>query len=243
MDGKVILVSGATSGIGLATLKALAAAGHRVVGFGRSAQKAAALRPELEAAHGPDRVALHALDVRDRGGVKALADEVAQRCGRLDGLVNAAGLMRIEKSHKVSDESFDLQLDTLFGGTFFAIQAVIPHLLRQNGGLVVNLGSVSGLRAAPQMAVYGSAKAAVQHLTASLAAEYAPKGIRFLCVNPGPVRTELLDPLMFAMLEKKVPLQRLGEPEEVAALIRYLFSDDARFMTGASLTIDGGAAL
>jgi 3-oxoacyl-[acyl-carrier protein] reductase len=243
MDEHVILISGATSGIGLATLKALAEAGHRVVGFGRSPDKVAALLPELKARYGADRIDLQSLDVRNLDRVRALVDDTAARYDRLDGLVNAAGLMRIEKSHKVSAESFDLQLDTLLKGSFFAIQAALPHLLKQKAGLVVNLGSVSGLRAAPQMAVYGAAKAALQHLTASLAAEYAPKGIRFLCVNPGPVRTELMDPLMFAMLEKKVPLQRLGEPEEVAALIRFLFSDEARFMTGSSLTIDGGAAL
>lgn len=243
MDGKVIIVSGATSGIGLATLKALAGVGHRVVGFGRSADKVAVLRSQLQSAFGADQVDLLSLDVRDLNAVKSLAETVVERFGVIDGLVNAAGLMRIEKSHKTSEESFDLQFDTLVKGTYFAIQAVMPYFLKQKDGLVVNLGSVSGLRAAPQMAVYGAAKAAVQHLTISLAAEYAAKGIRFLCINPGPVKTSLLDPLMFAMLEKKVPLQRLGEPEEVAALIRFLFTDDARFMTGSSVNIDGGAAL
>lgn len=239
----VVLISGATSGIGLATLKALAEAGYRVVGFGRSADKVATLLPALQDAHGVDRVDLHVQDVRDADGLRTLVDAVAARYGRLDGLVNAAGLMHIEKTHKVTEESFDLQLDTLLKGSFFAIRATLPHLLKAGTGLVVNLGSASGQRAAPQMAVYGAAKAAVQHLTTSLAAEYAPRGIRFLCVNPGPVRTELLDPLMFAMLEKKIPLQRLGEAEEVAGLIRFLFSDAARFMTGSIIAIDGGAAL
>ncbi len=243
MKEQVILISGATSGIGLATLKSLAEAGHRVVGFGRSPDKVAILLPELKDRYGTDQIDLWSLDIRDLEGVRKLVDAIAEQYGRIDGLVNAAGLMHIEKSHKVSEESFDLQLDTLLKGSFFAIQSVLPHLLKQKTGLVINLGSVSGLRAAPQMAVYGAAKAAIQHLTASLAAEYAPKGIRFLCVNPGPVRTELLEPLMFSMLEKKVPLQRLGEPEEVAGLIRFLFSDEARFMTGSSITIDGGAAL
>lgn len=243
MDSKNLIVSGATSGIGLAVCKTLAEAGHRVVGFGRSAEKVADLVSELCQSHVSDRVELRCLDVRNRQAFKSLVEEVAERFGRLDGLINAAGLMRMEKSHKVSEESFDLQCDTLLKGTFFAIQATLPLFLKQGDGLVINFGSVAGLRAAPQMAVYGAAKAAIRHLTASLAAEYASKGIRFLCIDPGPVRTNLLDPLMFAMLEKKVPLARLGEPEEVAALIRFLFSDEARFMTGSSLTIDGGAAL
>jgi 3-oxoacyl-[acyl-carrier protein] reductase len=115
--------------------------------------------------------------------------------------------------------------------------------MKQRSGLVINFGSISGRRAAPQMAIYGAVKAAVRHLTTSLAAEYAARGIRFLCIDPGPIQTDLLDPLMFAMLEKKVPLGRLGQPEEVAALVRYLFTDEARFMTGSSLTIDGGTAL
>lgn len=242
MDSKVIIVSGATSGIGLATLNVLAAAGHRVVGFGRSEEKVAALLPELQATYG-ELVELQVLDVRQLNEIKCLVDKVIDAQGRIDGLVNAAGLLQIEKSHKVSLESFERQFDSMVKGSFFLTQSVLPQMLKQKDGLVINLGSVSGLRASPQMAVYGAAKAAIQHLTTSLAAEYANKGIRFLCVNPGPVRTELMDPLMFDMLERKLPLQRVGKPEEVAEMIRYLFTEAASFMTGSSITIDGGAAL
>ena len=243
MANKVIIISGATSGIGLACLETMAAAGCTVVGFGRSAEKVTSLLPGLQKIHGENKVFLSAIDVRDTGAVNEFVETVVHDQGRIDGLINAAGLLEIERTHKVTSDSFAEQCDVLFKGTFQLTQAVIIPMGKQKAGLVINLGSVSGNRAAPGMAVYGAAKAAVQHLTTSLAAEYAPKGIRFLCVNPGPVETDLMPPLMFEMLAKKIPLQRLGQPLEVANLIKFLFSDEASFMTGSTITVDGGAAL
>jgi len=243
MDKRVIVVSGATSGIGLACVRELAGAGYTVRGFGRSAGKVATLLPELQEAYGADQVGLSALDIRDDNVLENFVEMVVREHGRIDGLVNAAGLLNMEKAHKVTTESLDEQCDVLFKGTFQLIQAVLAPMLKQKSGVVINLGSVSGTRAAPGMAVYGAAKAAVQHLTTSLAAEYATKGIRFLCVNPGPVETGLMEPLMFEMLARKVPLQRVGQPAEVAGLIKFLFSDEAGFMTGSTITMDGGAAL
>jgi len=243
LEEKVIVVSGATSGIGLACLQALTASGYTVAGFGKSPNKVQELLPAMQETHGPDKVWLQALDIRDHTALTTFVDQVVTKFGHLDGLINAAGLLEMEKTHKVSAEGFAGQCDVLFKGTFQLTQAVLPFLLKQKSGLVFNIGSVSGTRAAPGMAVYGAAKAAVQHLTTSLAAEYAAKGLRFLCLNPGPVETDLMDPLMFQMLAKKVPLQRVGQPSEVASLVKYLFSDEASFMTGSTITLDGGAAL
>lgn len=159
------------------------------------------------------------LDVCNLNKVKQLVEKTLKRTGQIYGLINASGVLNIEKPHKASEQSFDQQFDTMLKGSFFLTQAVLPQMLKQKDGLIINIGSVSGVRATPQMAVYGACKAAIQHLTTSLAAECATKGIRFLCVNPGPVRTELKGPLMFDMLEKKFPLQRVGEQEEVASFI------------------------
>jgi 3-oxoacyl-[acyl-carrier protein] reductase len=233
---KVIIVSGATSGIGLACARSLVAAGHRVHGFGRSAQKVAAAKEATGAA-------ITALDIRDEEACRALVDGVLENEGRIDGLINAAGFLEMERSHKISSESLDTQLDVLFKAPFRLTQLVLPAMRKQGAGLVLNIGSVSGRRPAPGHAIYGAAKAALEHLTRSLAAEYAPKGVRFLCLSPGPVETNLLDDLSLKMLARKVPLGRLGRPEEVAALAAFLFSGQADFMTGTSLAIDGGAAL
>lgn len=236
MDGKIIIVSGATSGIGRACAEALVKAGAVVHGFGRSADKAAGASAETGAK-------ISALDIRDTGALAAFVDQVLQDHGRIDGLVNAAGLLSMERAHKVTDTDLDEQLDVLFKGTFRLTRLVLPAMRRQRSGLVVNIGSVSGRRPAPGHAVYGAAKAAVEHLTRSLAAEYAARGLRFLCVSPGPVATDLLDDLSLQMLGRKVPLGRLGQPAEVAALVAFLFSGQAEFMTGTTLPIDGGAGL
>lgn len=239
MKNRVIVVSGATSGIGAACAQTLNAAGYTVAGFGRSAQKVNDLKNEP----GYENIFLQALDIRDDAAVSVFVDEVVARHGRIDGLVNAAGLLQLERSHQVSAKSFAEQCDVLLKGTFILTQAVLKPMLKQKQGLVINIGSVSGNRPAPGLAVYGAAKAAVQHLTTSLAAEYAPKGIRFLCLNPGPVESGLMDKIMFDMLAQKIPLGRLGQPSEVADLVEFLFSSKAGFMTGSTITLDGGAAL
>jgi NAD(P)-dependent dehydrogenase (short-subunit alcohol dehydrogenase family) len=238
-----MIVSGATGGIGQACVRTMAAAGWVVAGFGRSGEKAAELEQQLQAEHGSDSIRLAAVDIRDSAAVADFVAGVKAESGRIDGLVNAAGLLHMQKSHKVGDGELAEQWEVLFGGTFTLTRQVLPIMIGQKDGLVVNIGSVTGTRPAPGMAVYGAAKAAVQHLTASLAAEYAAKGVRFLCLNPGPVRTGLMEPLLFDLLAKKTPLQRVGEPQEVADLVRFLFSDEARFMTGSTITLDGGAAL
>lgn len=233
---KVIIVSGATSGIGKACAQALVQAGHKVRGFGRSTEK-------MEAACADTGARISALDIRDAAACEALVAEVLDEHGRIDGLINAAGFLEMERTHKVSAESLDAQLDVLFKGAFRLTQLVLPAMRKQGGGLVLNIGSVSGRRPAPGHAVYGAAKAALEHLTRSLAAEYAPKGVRFLSISPGPVATDLLDDLSLQMLGRKVPLGRLGRPEEVASLAVFLYSGQADFMTGTSLAIDGGAGL
>jgi len=238
-----MIISGATGGIGAACVRTMAAAGWTVAGCGRSAEKAAELEQQLQTEFGPDRIRMTAVDIRNAQAVAAFVSGVEAGFGHIDGLVNAAGLLHTQKSHKVTDGELAEQWEVLFAGTFTLTRQVLPVMIGQKDGLVVNIGSVTGTRPAPGMAVYGAAKAAVQHLTTSLAAEYAAKGIRFLCLNPGPVRTGLMEPLMFDLLARKTPLQRVGQPQEVADLVRFLFSDEARFMTGSTITLDGGAAL
>jgi NAD(P)-dependent dehydrogenase (short-subunit alcohol dehydrogenase family) len=234
---KVILISGATSGIGRACLERLHAGGYQVVGVGRSAEKAAALAGAFAGAE------VRALDVGDTGSVQALVAETLAAHGRIDGLVNAAGTLLMERTHKTSATDAAQQVEVLFQGVFNFCQAVLPAMIKQKDGLIINLGSVVGARPAPGMSVYGAMKAAVQHFTTSLAAEYAGKGVRAVCVSCGPVQTGLMDPLMFEVLARKVPLGRIGTPEEVAGLVAYLLSDEARFMTGNTITMDGGMSL
>lgn len=243
MAQRVVIVTGATSGIGLATAQLLAESGYTVEGVGRSAEKVAALYPLFRQELDGDKLGLRPLDVRDVAATRAFVDEVVKKHGRIDALINAAGLLKFEETHAVSEDCFDLQFDTLFRGVFFLTTAVLPHMIRAGGGVIVNIGSVAGERASPKMAVYAAAKAALVNFTKTLALEYADRNIRALCINAGGVQTKLMDKVMFAMIQKKTPLKRLAQPRELAVLVRYLLSEDATYFTGSTVTIDGGSGL
>jgi 3-oxoacyl-[acyl-carrier protein] reductase/meso-butanediol dehydrogenase/(S,S)-butanediol dehydrogenase/diacetyl reductase len=243
MTNKTVIVTGVTSGIGLATAGLLAQSGYRVVGVGRSPEKVATLSPDLQGRYGKNAIDLQVLDVRDTAAVKTFVANTLAQHGKVDALVNAAGVLKFENTHEVSEESFDAQFDTLFKGPFFLTMAVLPSMMAAGGGTIINIASVVAEKASPKMAVYAAAKAALVNLTKSLALEYADKKIRALCVSPGAVQTGLMDKIMFAMIQKRTPMKRLAQAAEIAALVHYLLSEEASFMTGSTITIDGGAAL
>ncbi len=235
---QTLVITGVTGGIGRAIARRMVCDGWRVVGLGRNEEKLNALAKELGAAFRQI-----ACDVRDRAAVREAAGAIVAEEGPPDVVVNNAGLVRPAATHEVSDEDIDAQLETVLTGAIVLTAALLPAMIEKKSGLVVNIGSVAGERAAPKMAVYGAAKSGLIHLTRSLAAEYAGEGIRAVCINPGAVETGLLDKMLFAMIQKKTPLKRLAQPEEIASLVAYLTSPEASFITGSSFTIDGGVGL
>jgi NAD(P)-dependent dehydrogenase (short-subunit alcohol dehydrogenase family) len=236
-SGKVVLITGAASGIGLATAKRFGSEGARVVIADLSREKSTAAETEVRAAGAPD-VLGQECDVADEESVIRCVDETFQRFGRMDIIVNNAGLMVFKAIEDLTGEDFlrVLHVD-LLGAFFFTKQA----FLRMKGGVIVNVSSIHARETQPLVSAYAAAKAALLSLTRSSALEGKAKGFRVNAILPGAVDTPMLwnNPNVKSGLEK-IDRGEVGRPEELAAVIAFLASDDAEFVQGATITVDGG---
>lgn len=243
-DGKHALVTGAASGIGRATALRLAAEGARVfcadIDEGKLKDTAEAIR----SAGG--QASTGKLDVSDAESCRACVEAALEQSGRLDVLCNVAGIGIYSHATELSQEQWQRVIGVNLSGTFYMSQLAIPHLI-ESGGNIVNVASTAGLVGVAYAAAYCASKGGVVLLTRSLAVELAHRGIRVNCVCPGGVDTPLIRDFRLpegAKLELFQRMQSLGpplaKPEEIAASIAYLASDEARFINGTALAIDGG---
>lgn len=239
---KIVLISGAASGIGAAAAQRFAAEGARLALCDRREEPLRAFAESLELP--ADRIELAAVDVSDGEAFGAFIDGAASRLGGLDVLVNNAGVSAFGHIDELRPKSWHKVIAVNLDSIFYSVRAALPHL-RKSRGNVVNTASISGLFADPGLVVYNTSKAAVINLTRNLAVDHAAEGIRFNCICPGGVatpmmRTHMDDPGIMSEYERLVPMARLGLPEEMAAAIAFLASSDASYITGTTLTIDGG---
>ncbi|HQZ70925.1 MAG TPA: 3-oxoacyl-[acyl-carrier-protein] reductase [Anaerolineae bacterium] len=242
MSGKVALVTGSSRGIGRAIALRLAADGCQVVvNYRAGADAAAEVVGSIEAAGGT-AIAVQA-DVTDAAAVESLIGQTLERFGRLDVLVNNAGVTRDGLLMRMKDEDWDMVIATNLRSVFLASRAVLRPMMRQRGGRIVSITSISGLSGNAGQCNYAAAKAGIVGFTRSLAKEAGARGITVNAVAPGYVPTDLTSDLPQTLLDEAVkatPLGRLGTAEDIAAAVSFLASDDAAFITGQVLRVDGG---
>jgi NAD(P)-dependent dehydrogenase (short-subunit alcohol dehydrogenase family) len=248
LEGKVAIVTGATSGIGRATALRFAEAGARVSLVGRNAQALNVLAGEIQVA-GSEALAIRA-DVTVQPIGRRIVAQTVEQFGGLDVLVNAAGHLVSGTIEDTTLATWDAMINVNLRAVFNLMQQVVPHLAERKGN-IVNVSSVTGLRAFPGVLAYCVSKAGLDQLTRCAALELAPKGVRVNAVNPGVVVTEIhkrggMSPKEYKAFlehsEKTHPIGRVGQAYEVAELILYLASERASWITGATYSIDGGRA-
>jgi 3-oxoacyl-[acyl-carrier protein] reductase len=238
----VAIVTGGSRGIGLAISRRLASAGwDLLVTYQSDAEAAASAQAELSG-HG-GRVEILAADISTADGAGQTIEAAMQHFGKLDALVNNAGITRDTLIMRMNEADWDAVLDTNLKGAFLTSKAAIRPMLRQRSGRIVNLTSVVGLVGNAGQANYAAAKAGLVGLTKSLAKEVGSRGITVNAVAPGFIETRLTDVLpadLKDQLLKQTPLGRFGSPEDVAGAVAFLLSADSAFITGHVLTVDGG---
>ena len=248
--GRVVVVTGAAAGIGKATALKFAVEGATVAAWDVNEEAGAGLVPEIEAAGGKGRFIK--VDVADSGSVEAAVRDVLDAWGRIDVLVNNAGIVRDAQLVKwkdgavastLTDEAFDQVIAVNLRGVYVCAKAVIPTMIRQESGVILNASSVVGLYGNFGQTNYVATKAGVIGMTRTWARELGRYGIRVNAVAPGFIATEILQSMPQKVLDAliaKTPLRRMGKPEEIAEAYRWLASDAAAYVHGTVLSVDGG---
>ena len=242
---KVALVTGASRGIGRACALRLAKDGFTVVvNYAHSAKEAEAVLATIRENGGDGRI--YQADVSRLDDVKRMMRDVAKAYGQIDVLVNNAGIVRDEYVLMLNPDTLNACFDLNVKGYFYCAQQAVLKMFRRKCGAIINMSSVSGILALPGQSVYGATKGAVNTMTATMAKELAPYGIRVNAVAPGFIETEMLDALPPEKKEEylnAIPMHRLGSVEDVAGVVSMLASDDAAYITGQVITVDGGISL
>ncbi|WP_330479266.1 SDR family oxidoreductase [Streptomyces platensis] len=239
--GKVVLITGAGSGIGAATADRFARDGATVIAVGRTEEK---LRKTVAAAPAGSTIFARVADVSDEAAVTALIEGVVSDHGRLDVLVNNAAVATAGTVEHTDTASWRQVMNVVADGVFYMSRAALPHL-RAVGGNIVNVGSASGLGGDWGLAAYNAAKGAVVNLTNAMALDHGAEGVRVNAVHPSLTATEVAAPILenestLAAFQQRIPMQRPAEPQEVADVIAFLAGHDARFVNGVHLPVDGG---
>ena len=253
--GKTVLVTGASAGIGEAIAVRFAQEGGSVVvNYSRNDAGAADTAEQVRQAHraggfGDAKVLVHKADVADEASVTAMFDKALAEWGRLDVVINNAGIQKPARSHESATEDFDRILGVNLRGCYLCCRTAIKHFVsREGGGVIVNNSSVHEIIPKPEYLPYSISKGGMENLTKTLALEYADQGIRVNAVGPGAIVTPINmnwinDPVAKEVVESHIPMGRAGESAEIAAVFAFLASDEASYITGQTLFACGGLTL
>lgn len=240
-NASTALITGGTSGIGLATARKLAQLGIHVLVVGRNAERGKRAVDEVRAAGG--QADFISSDLRDAASAREVAKKAIELGnGQVDILINNAGIYPFGPTHEMTEEQFDRVFSINVKVPYFLVAELAPLMARRGKGAIVNLSTMAADYGAPGMSLYGSSKAAINLLTKTWAAEYGPKGVRINAVSPGPTRTEGTDAMGEGLeqLAAQGPAGRPATADEIAEAIVFLASDRASFIYGAKLAVDGG---
>ena len=241
LAGKGALVTGATGGIGESIARVLHGAGATVAISGTRAEKLEALAADLN-----ERVHIVPCNLADRAAVQKLAGEAEAKVGTLDVLVNNAGMTKDNLFMRMKDEEWDQVLAVDLTSAFLLSRAAVRNMMRRQWGRIVNITSISGIIGNPGQGNYAAAKAGMIGMTKSLAREVASRGITANCIAPGFIKTAMTDALNEKQVEaiaQHIPAAKFGLPEDIAAATLYLASEEARYMTGQTLHVNGGMVM
>ncbi|MFB5189795.1 SDR family NAD(P)-dependent oxidoreductase [Alicyclobacillus fastidiosus] len=244
LEGKSVLITGGVQGLGLEFARALSREGAHVAVTSRDELKAKAVADSLREETGGRAIGV-AVDVTDSAGVKRMADEVMQSFGRIDILINNAGINVRKPILEYDEDIWDMVQSTNLKAPFLCAKAVVPYMIKQRFGRIINMASMLGTVALPERSAYCSSKGGLIQLTKVMALEWADHNITANAVCPGPFATEMnqvviANPEANQHFLNHLPVKRWGEPTELAGLILYLASDMSSFMTGSAIVIDGG---
>ncbi len=245
LKDKVAIVTGASSEIGISIVKRFVDEGAKVVMLGRNLDSLEKARSSIK---NKDSAVSMQCDIVDEAQVPQTIEQVLNKYGAIDILVNSAGAINDPVHfHDMSDSDIKKLIDVNMYGVFKMTKGVLPGMRENKSGCIINIGSISSERAIPKvhLAVYSATKAALSMFTKAIAVEYARSNIRCNCVNPGIINSGMIkpyldDPQARKVLEDRLPLNRIGEPEDVANAVLYLASDEANWITGTILNVDGG---
>jgi 3-oxoacyl-[acyl-carrier protein] reductase len=238
LTGKSALVTGATGGIGGAIAKALHGQGASVAISGTKAEKLEALASEIG-----ERVFVLPCDLRDRPAVEQLADTAEKTLGQVDILVNNAGITHDNLFMRMKNEEWDDVIAVNLTSVFVLTRGILRGMMRRRGGRIVNIASISGVFGNPGQGNYAASKAGLVGMTKSLAREVAARGITANCVSPGFISTPMTDALTEKQVEAiaaAIPAQTFGKPEDIAAAVVFFASDEAAYVTGETMHVNGG---
>jgi NAD(P)-dependent dehydrogenase (short-subunit alcohol dehydrogenase family) len=244
LEGRSALITGGSKGLGRAMAVALAEAGADVAVCSRTAGEAAEVAAEIAQQTGRTVIGVEA-DVTDKASITAMVAQCDATFGKIDILINNAGVNVRKPTSEVTEEDWDSVVDITVKGSFLCSQALLPGMMERKWGRIVMLGSIMTHVAIPGRAAYASAKAGVLGLTKALALEAASSGVTVNCLCPGvfatPMNLPLMnDPVAFQTFLGKIPMGRWAQPEELGGVVVYLCSEASQYMTGTTLTVDGG---